>query len=161
MTTTHAGHVAAVLPASLTPARVERLITLVAAGAGARRVTTSPYTGAPLADLRWPMPRPTASTPASGAATAPRPARSRDGCTVKVNEAFAAAWCSTDAPMGGMGDSGLGRRHGADGLLEYTEARTIAHQRLHDFTPPRGVEQKQWTRSLTPALETLRALRVR
>lgn len=32
--------------------------------------------------------------------------------TVNVNEAFAAAWGSIDAPMGGMGDSGLGRRHG-------------------------------------------------
>ncbi|MFE2132487.1 aldehyde dehydrogenase family protein, partial [Streptomyces sp. NPDC059466] len=30
--------------------------------------------------------------------------------TVNVNEAFAAAWGSIDAPMGGMGGSGLGRR---------------------------------------------------
>ncbi len=32
--------------------------------------------------------------------------------TVNVNEAYAAAWGSIDAPMGGMGDSGMGRRHG-------------------------------------------------
>ena len=33
--------------------------------------------------------------------------------TVNVNEGYAAAWGSVDAPMGGMKASGLGRRHGA------------------------------------------------
>lgn len=46
--------------------------------------------------------------------------------TVDVNEAFAAAWGSVDAPMGGTGDSGLGRRHGTDGILKYTEPQTVA-----------------------------------
>jgi succinate-semialdehyde dehydrogenase/glutarate-semialdehyde dehydrogenase len=50
--------------------------------------------------------------------------------TVNVNEAYGAAWGSTRAPMGGMGDSGLGRRHGDEGLLKYTEAQTIATQRV-------------------------------
>ncbi|MFC9872710.1 succinic semialdehyde dehydrogenase [Nocardia salmonicida] len=81
--------------------------------------------------------------------------------TVNVNEAFAAAWGSIDAPMGGMGDSGLGRRHGADGLLKYTEVQTVAHQRLQGFTPPRGVSYERWTRFLTRAFTTLRALGVR
>ncbi|WP_434088837.1 aldehyde dehydrogenase family protein [Amycolatopsis japonica] len=81
--------------------------------------------------------------------------------TVNVNEAFAAAWGSIDAPMGGMGDSGLGRRHGADGLLKYTEAQTVAHQRLQGFTPPRGIEHERWTRILTRAFKTLRALGIR
>ncbi|MFE4862359.1 succinic semialdehyde dehydrogenase [Streptomyces sp. NPDC056670] len=80
---------------------------------------------------------------------------------VNVNEAFAAAWGSIDAPMGGMGDSGLGRRHGADGLLKYTEAQTVAHQRLQGFTPPSRVEHEQWARILTRAFKTLRALGVR
>jgi len=56
--------------------------------------------------------------------------------TVNVNEAYAPAWGSVDAPMGGMGDSGLGRRHGAYGLLKYTEAQTVARQRLANLTPP-------------------------
>lgn len=80
---------------------------------------------------------------------------------VNVNEAFAAAWGSIDAPMRGMGDSGLGRRLGADGLLKYTEAQTVAHQRLQGFTPPRVVEHEQWARGLTRAFKTLRALGVR
>jgi succinate-semialdehyde dehydrogenase/glutarate-semialdehyde dehydrogenase len=56
--------------------------------------------------------------------------------TVNVNEAFAAAWGSIDAPMGGMGDSGMGRRHGAVGITKYTEVQTIARQRLMNLAPP-------------------------
>ncbi len=56
--------------------------------------------------------------------------------TVNVNEAYAAAWGSIDAPMGGMGDSGLGRRHGEHGILKYTEPQTIARQRLMNLAPP-------------------------
>ncbi len=78
--------------------------------------------------------------------------------TVNVNEAFAAAWGSIDAPMGGMGDSGVGRRHGADGLLKYTEAQTIAQQRLQGFTAPRGMAPEAWARLLTRALKALKAL---
>ncbi|MGW4330722.1 aldehyde dehydrogenase family protein [Nocardia sp. NPDC004573] len=82
-------------------------------------------------------------------------ARLRAG-TVNVNEAFAAAWGSIDAPMGGMGDSGLGRRHGADALLKYTEPQTVAQQRLQGFSPPRGVTHDRWSRISTRALRTLR-----
>ena len=55
--------------------------------------------------------------------------------TVNVNEAYSAAWASVDAPMGGVKDSGLGRRHAVDGLLKYTEAQTIAEQRLVPLDP--------------------------
>lgn len=73
--------------------------------------------------------------------------------TVNVNEAFGAAWASLDAPMGGMGDSGLGRRHGAEGLLKYTEAQTVAHQRLLGFAPPRGVPYRLWAKGVTAVLK--------
>jgi succinate-semialdehyde dehydrogenase/glutarate-semialdehyde dehydrogenase len=46
--------------------------------------------------------------------------------TVNVNDGYASAWASLDAPMGGMKASGLGRRHGREGLLKYTEPQTIA-----------------------------------
>ncbi|MEV0589774.1 succinic semialdehyde dehydrogenase, partial [Nonomuraea sp. NPDC050310] len=78
--------------------------------------------------------------------------------TVNVNEAFAAAWGSIDAPMGGMGDSGLGRRHGADGLLKYTEPQTVAHQRLLGFSPPGRVSPEAWAGLLTGALRILKAV---
>ncbi len=41
--------------------------------------------------------------------------------------------------MGGMSDSGLGRRQGREGILKYTESQTVATQRLVGFAPPFGV----------------------
>ncbi|MEV6749760.1 succinate-semialdehyde dehydrogenase (NADP(+)) [Streptomyces sp. NPDC051080] len=81
--------------------------------------------------------------------------------TVNVNEAFAAAWGSIDAPMGGVGDSGLGRRHGAEGILKYTEPQTVAHQRLQGFTPPALVSPETWATLLTKALKVLKVTGVR
>jgi succinate-semialdehyde dehydrogenase / glutarate-semialdehyde dehydrogenase len=76
--------------------------------------------------------------------------------TVNVNEAFAAAYGSIDAPMGGMGDSGLGRRHGSEGLLKFTEPQTIAHQRLLGFTPPPGMSDSAWVAAMNLALKAMR-----
>ncbi len=81
--------------------------------------------------------------------------------TVNVNEAFAAAWGSVDAPMGGMGDSGLGRRHGADGILKYTEPQTVAHQRLQGFYPPARISPETWAGLLTGALKVMKAAGMR
>ncbi len=78
--------------------------------------------------------------------------------TVNVNEGYAAAWASVDAPMGGMKASGLGRRHGADGILKYTEAQTVAVQRLLPIAPPRGVPQGLWARIMTLSLRLLKRL---
>jgi succinate-semialdehyde dehydrogenase/glutarate-semialdehyde dehydrogenase len=62
-------------------------------------------------------------------------ARLRCG-TVNVNEAYAATWASA-SPMGGFKQSGLGRRHGAVGILKYTETQTVAVQRVLPVdTPP-------------------------
>ncbi|NMO34779.1 succinate-semialdehyde dehydrogenase (NADP(+)) [Streptomyces sp. GMY01] len=81
--------------------------------------------------------------------------------TVNVNEAFAAAWGSIDAPMGGMGDSGLGRRHGADGILKYTEAQTVAHQRVQGFSPPPRITPEAWAALITGALKVMKTAGVR
>jgi len=56
--------------------------------------------------------------------------------TVNVNEAYGATWSATASPIGGMKESGVGRRHGAEGILKYTEAQTIAVQRLMPLAPP-------------------------
>jgi len=53
-------------------------------------------------------------------------ARRLQAGTVNVNDSYASAWASLDAPMGGMKASGLGRRHGREGLLKYSEPQTIA-----------------------------------
>jgi succinate-semialdehyde dehydrogenase/glutarate-semialdehyde dehydrogenase len=78
--------------------------------------------------------------------------------TVNVNEAYAAAWASVDAPMGGMKASGLGRRHGAEGIQKYTETQTVAVQRVLPIAPPSFMGQKLWTKLMTVSLRLLRHL---
>jgi succinate-semialdehyde dehydrogenase/glutarate-semialdehyde dehydrogenase len=76
--------------------------------------------------------------------------------TVNVNEGYIAAWASVDAPMGGMKASGLGRRHGADGIKKYTEAQTVAVQKLMPIAPPPGMPYRLWTRVMSRSLGLLR-----
>jgi succinate-semialdehyde dehydrogenase/glutarate-semialdehyde dehydrogenase len=78
--------------------------------------------------------------------------------TVNINEGYIAAWGSIDAPMGGMKDSGVGRRHGAEGIKKYTESQTIAVQRLMPIAPPKGVPPALWAKAMTIGLKLLRRI---
>ena len=78
--------------------------------------------------------------------------------TVNINEGYIAAWGSIDAPMGGMKSSGIGRRHGAVGIVKYTEAQTVAVQRLMPLAPPPLIGQRVWARLITAGLRLVRAL---
>lgn len=76
--------------------------------------------------------------------------------TVNINESFGISWGSTRAPMGGMGDSGLGRRHGDEGLLKYTEPQTIATQRFLGLDPQFGMTEEKWLNTLAGALSMMK-----
>ena len=76
--------------------------------------------------------------------------------TVNVNEGYAAAWGSIDAPMGGVGESGVGRRHGSEGLLKYTEAKTLARQRVANIGPVGPMSHPAYAKTMTAALAVLR-----
>lgn len=78
--------------------------------------------------------------------------------TVNINEGYGAAWGSVDAPMGGFKDSGVGRRHGAEGMLKYTEPQTIAVQRLIPIAPMPaiGLGPARWGDALSLLLRLLR-----
>ncbi|WP_278259998.1 aldehyde dehydrogenase family protein [Nocardioides convexus] len=78
--------------------------------------------------------------------------------TVNVNDAYAAAWGSMDAPMGGMKASGMGRRHGEHGILKYTESQTIAIERLIPVGVPDGMNPKTYARVATLALRLAKRL---
>jgi succinate-semialdehyde dehydrogenase / glutarate-semialdehyde dehydrogenase len=76
---------------------------------------------------------------------------------VAVNESFHAAWSTIDAPLGGMGMSGVGRRHGAEGLLRFTEAQVVAGQRLKAATAPvAGLTDEQYSRIMSVGLRVLK-----
>ena len=78
--------------------------------------------------------------------------------TVNVNEGYGAAWGSHDAPMGGMKESGIGRRHGREGILKFTESQTIAVQRGIPIGPPPGMATRRYAAAITAALKALKRL---
>ncbi len=78
--------------------------------------------------------------------------------TVNINEGYAAAWGSMAAPMGGMKSSGLGRRHGAEGIRKYTESQNVTAQHLGGFTPLLGLSDEQWARVLTVSILAMKKL---
>ena len=80
--------------------------------------------------------------------------------TVNINEGYAATWASVAAPMGGMKASGLSRRHGAEGILKYTETQNVSAQRLIPIGPALGLSDKAFAVTLTGALRALKGLRL-
>jgi hypothetical protein len=78
--------------------------------------------------------------------------------TVNVNDAYIPTWGSIDAPMGGMKDSGLGRRHGSIGIKKYTEEQTVSVQRVMPLAPPPLVGQRLWSKGITAGLRLLRRI---
>ena len=79
--------------------------------------------------------------------------------TVNVNEAFAATFGSLDAPMGGMRESGLGRRQGAEGVQRYTDPQAVAVQRLFRFAPVLGMSDETFGKAMTAHLRLMRKTR--
>jgi acyl-CoA reductase-like NAD-dependent aldehyde dehydrogenase len=80
--------------------------------------------------------------------------------TVNVNDGFGASYASIDAPMGGMGKSGLGRRHGVEGLLKYTEAQTLA-QAVVPLEAPSWLSNERFASVMRVGNDLLRRARLR
>jgi acyl-CoA reductase-like NAD-dependent aldehyde dehydrogenase len=79
---------------------------------------------------------------------------------VNVNESYAAAWGSVDSPCGGRKESGMRARHGAEGILKFTEAQTVAVQRLLPVGTPHWMDPAVHARWMTRLLKLLRRIRV-
>jgi succinate-semialdehyde dehydrogenase/glutarate-semialdehyde dehydrogenase len=84
-----------------------------------------------------------------------------DAGTVNINEGYASAYGSQGAPMGGMKASGLGRRHGDEGLLKLTEAQTVASQHVLGFDPPGFLGPDRYAALLTHTLTALKRFHIR
>ncbi|MFC9649304.1 MULTISPECIES: succinic semialdehyde dehydrogenase [unclassified Streptomyces] len=87
-------------------------------------------------------------------------ARLRTG-TVNINEGYAPTYGSVRSPMGGMKDSGLGRRHGSEGILKFTEAQTVAQQRILPMAPSLGMDDEKYAALMSRSLRVMKALRLR
>jgi succinate-semialdehyde dehydrogenase/glutarate-semialdehyde dehydrogenase len=79
--------------------------------------------------------------------------------TVCINDSHSAGWAAYDAPMGGVGQSGIGRRHGPEGLLRYTEPKTVATSRVGPLGSAPGVSDTLYTRVVTALTNAQRQLR--
>nr|MDT0667243.1 succinic semialdehyde dehydrogenase [Micromonospora sp. DSM 115978] len=68
---------------------------------------------------------------------------------------------SQGAPMGGMKDSGLGRRHGDESLLKLTESQNVATQRVLGFDPPFGISAETYAGLMTRSMTLMKRVRLR
>ncbi len=78
--------------------------------------------------------------------------------TVNINEAFGATFASLDTPMGGMRESGMGRRQGSEGIHRYTESQAVASQALLRFSPQFGLNDEQYAKMMTLSLRVMKKL---
>ena len=60
--------------------------------------------------------------------------------------------------MGGMKQSGVGRRHGSEGILKYTESQNVTAQYVLPIAPVAGMSEETYARVMTAALRLLKAV---
>ena len=78
--------------------------------------------------------------------------------TVNINEAFGATFASIDSPMGGMRESGMGRRQGSEGIHRYTESQSVGTQRLLRFAPMFGMSDETYAKVMSANLKLMKKL---
>ncbi|MGZ4451867.1 MAG: succinic semialdehyde dehydrogenase [Nocardioides sp.] len=81
--------------------------------------------------------------------------------SVNINDGASLAAGSIEAGMGGMGESGLGKRHGSDGITRFTNAQTIVSSKVGPVGPPPGTPVEKFIAMANKQLLVLRRLRVR
>ena len=79
--------------------------------------------------------------------------------TVCLNDGYAVGYGAADAPMGGVGDSGVGRRHGPEGLKRFTEPKTIGTSRVGPIGDVPLVPDSLYARSTFTLLSALRRVK--
>jgi acyl-CoA reductase-like NAD-dependent aldehyde dehydrogenase len=89
---------------------------------------------------------------------AERIAHAIEAGSVNVNEGFTASWASMDAPMGGFKESGVGRRHGREGIVKYTNVQTVATQRGMNVAAPKGMSPEKFAHTLIRGLRLMKNL---
>jgi succinate-semialdehyde dehydrogenase/glutarate-semialdehyde dehydrogenase len=76
--------------------------------------------------------------------------------SVNINEGFRATFASMESPMGGMKNSGMGRRNGVKGLLRFTEARSVGIASGLLRLPLRAKDYNQMAPLMVLLMKTLR-----
>jgi succinate-semialdehyde dehydrogenase/glutarate-semialdehyde dehydrogenase len=76
--------------------------------------------------------------------------------TINVNDAYGATFGSLDAPMGGMKNSGLGRRQGQEGIRRFVEVQSVATQSALPLAPSHGLNGRSFTSVMTGMFRVLK-----
>ncbi|MCU1525970.1 MAG: gabD2 [Microbacteriaceae bacterium] len=84
-----------------------------------------------------------------------------DAGSININEGYRATFSSVDAPMGGMKQSGIGRRNGREGILRFVDARTVAGATGLMTLPRTGAEFAKLSGLMIVLLIALKAIRRR
>jgi aldehyde dehydrogenase (NAD+)/succinate-semialdehyde dehydrogenase/glutarate-semialdehyde dehydrogenase len=81
---------------------------------------------------------------------------------VNINDALAAAYASKGTPSGGVKQSGVGARHGDQGLLKYTDIQNLAVLKKPGLMGPRpGQDYPAYVKQMLGGLKVMRRLRIR
>jgi succinate-semialdehyde dehydrogenase / glutarate-semialdehyde dehydrogenase len=81
--------------------------------------------------------------------------------TVNVNDGMAAAYSSIDTPAGGVGRSGVGSRHGDDGILKYTDVLNLAVQKKQVLGAPKDMPYDKHADITVKSLRLMRKTGIR
>jgi len=88
-------------------------------------------------------------------------ARRIEAGNVNVNDALATAYASKGTPSGGVKQSGVGARHGDQGLLKYTDVQNLAVLKKQVMAPRPGQPYEDYVKGMLSGLKMMRRTRIR
>ncbi len=94
-------------------------------------------------------------------ANATRVGRRLHSGNVNINDILATAYASKASPSGGVKQSGVGARHGDQGLLKYTDAQNVGILRKQVMQPPDDLPYEQNVQQQLTGLKVMRRLGIR
>jgi succinate-semialdehyde dehydrogenase / glutarate-semialdehyde dehydrogenase len=80
---------------------------------------------------------------------------------VNVNDILATAFASKGTPSGGVKQSGVGARHGDQGLLKYTDVQNLAVLKKQVMSPRPGQPYEDYVKGMLSGLTMMRRTRIR
>jgi succinate-semialdehyde dehydrogenase / glutarate-semialdehyde dehydrogenase len=80
---------------------------------------------------------------------------------VNVNDGLAAAYAAKGTPSGGVKNSGVGARHGDQGLLKYTDVQNLATLKKPVMGPQPGQSYDAYVKQMLTSLKLMKKLRIR
>ena len=80
---------------------------------------------------------------------------------VNINDALATAYASKGTPSGGVKQSGVGARHGDQGLLKYTDVKNVAVLKRQVMHPRDGQPYDEHVKGMLSGLKMMRRTRIR